>query len=371
MNGLNLNVFKYFPVMPDQASSEAVNYDLLYWWITLLAVFFAGVVVCLTFYLATKYRRGSKADRRNPIDHHSMLEAIFILVPTVLALVTFWWSAAEFVKVRTMPKEAKEVFVIGKQWMWHLQHMNGLRENNELHIPVDTNVKFTMISQDVIHAFFLPEFRAQFHVVPGRYTEMWIRPTKTGKFRMLCAMHCGTQHSEMVGYVYVLSKKDYAKWLENGGDRFKAMPTTMVEAGRKVWTTKGCANCHTNVDNVRAPSLVGIYGKKRILEDGPTVADTEYLRDSILTPWRRLTKGYDPSMPAYEGQMTEEQVLSLVEYIKAGTNMTQPGSLAPFTPAVPGSTEKGMSRTKTATDRANEAASSGMAQSQEGGYDQR
>ena len=371
MNGLNLNVLKYFPVMPEQASTEAVRYDVLYWFVTALAVFFGGLVVLLTMWLAIKYRRGSTADRRNPIDHSKPLETLFIFVPLILAIVTFWWSTVEYLHVRTMPKDSKEVFVIGKQWMWHLQHMNGLRENNELHIPVDTNVKFTMISQDVIHAFYLPEFRAQFHVVPGRYTELWIRPTKTGKFRMLCAMHCGTDHSEMVGWVYVLSKKDYADWLANGGNRFEAMPNTMAAAGKKVWDAKGCGNCHGGSDSVRGPSLAGIYGSQRQLDDGIVSADTEYLRDSILTPWRRLTKGYDATMPAYSGQLSEEDVLNVIEHLKSNSNTTVPGQKDPFRPDSPGSTRKGPTYPKDAADLTNQSASAGMTQSQQGGADQR
>lgn len=371
MNGLNLNVLKYFPVMPDQASREAVSYDVLFWFVTALAVFFGGLVVLLTLWLAIKYRRGSKADRRNPIDHSKPLETLFIVVPLVLALVTFWWSTQEYVKVRTMPTKSQEIFVLGKQWMWHLQHMNGLREMNELHVPVDTNIKFTMISQDVIHALYLPEFRAQFHVVPGRYTELWIHPTKTGKFRMLCAMHCGTDHSEMGGWVYVMTKKDYAEWLAQGGNRYEEMPTTMAAAGKKVWDAKGCANCHSANDTVRGPSLNGIYGSKRELEDGIEVASAGYLRDSIMTPWRRLTKGYDPTMPAYAGQLTEQDVLNLIEYFKAGTNLTTPVQKMPYTPDPRRSTKKGPTSPVDATDMTNQTASAGMTQSRQGGTDQR
>lgn len=371
MNGINLNVLKYFPLMPEQASREAVNYDILFWFINFLAIFFGGTVVLLVFWLATKYRRGSTADRRNPIDHHRGIETLVISVCTSLALVVFFWSMVEYVKFRSMPKDSKEVFVIGKQWMWHLQHMNGVRENNELHIPVDTNIKFTMISQDVIHAFFLPDFRAQYHVVPGRYTDMWIRPTKTGKFKMLCAMHCGTQHSEMVGWVYVMSKQDYAQWLANGGNRYQNNPTTMVAAGKKVWDAKGCANCHSAADTFRGPSLVNIYNKQRVLDDGVAVADNAYLRDSILTPWRRLTKGYEPTMPAYAGQISEEEVLSLIEYLKSNTNTATPGMPQPYTQSAPADSRGGTSRPRSATDLANESESAGFTQADQAGVNKR
>lgn len=364
---MNLNVLKYFPIMPEQASSFAGTYDLLFWWITFLAVFFGVIVVVLMLWLATKYRRGSLADRRNPIDHHTKLEMVIIGVCTVLALVTFWWSMHEYIKYRKMPTDGIEVFVMGKQWMWHVQHTNGIRENNELHLPVDTNVKFTMISQDVIHAFYLPEFRAQYHVVPGRYTDMWVRPTKVGRYRLLCAMHCGTQHSEMVGWVYVMPKNEYAAWLASGGDRTKPQAMTMASAGKKLWDGKGCGNCHGGQDTVRGPSVNGLFGTNRTMDDGSVVkADNEYLRESILTPWKRLTKGYSATMPAYQGQLSEEDVLNLVAYMKAGSATTEPGRKAPYVPSVPNETRLGPSRDKSAIDQANEAASAGMSQSDQG-----
>lgn len=362
---MNLNVLKYFPVMPEQASDNAFTYDLIFWWITLLAVFFATVVIILVGFLALKYRRGSTADRRNPIDHSKTLEYLFIGVPTVLALFTFWWSMNEYIKYRTMPKDGIEVYVVGKQWMWHLQHTNGVRENNKVHIPVDTNVKFTMISQDVIHAFYLPEFRAQFHVVPGRYTELYIKPKRTGTFRMLCAMHCGTQHSEMVGQVVVMSKKDYAEWLANGGDD-KDVAMNPVEAGKKIWDSKNCGSCHASVDTTRGPSLVGIFGKARPLEDGTQVADSTYVRDSILTPWRRITKGYDPTMPAYQGQLVEDDILSLIAYIKSLSNTGAPGSKAPYAPTAPGGKKNLSGSGPNSTERTNASGSAGMTQFEEG-----
>ncbi|MBS1724133.1 MAG: c-type cytochrome [Armatimonadetes bacterium] len=363
---MNLNVLKYFPLMPEQASDEAMSYDHLYWFISGLALFFGVIVVIMTIWLAIKYRRGSTADRRNPIDHHKGFEALIVSSTMILAMFTFWWSMNEYVRYRTMPTKAKEIFVIGKQWMWHLQHMNGIRENNELHVPVDTPIKFTMISQDVLHAFYLPEFRAQYHVVPGRYTELYIKPNKTGRFRILCAMHCGTQHSEMVGWIYVMSKKEFAAWEANGGNKYLPIPTTMAEAGKRVWDTKGCNNCHSGADTFRGPSLAGIYGTTRQLDDGTAVADTSYLRDSILTPWRRLTKGYEATMPAYQGQMTEEDVLNLIEYIKTGTNTAEPGKLSPYSVPSPGGTRFGPTRVKSATDLSNENDSAPMTQAEQG-----
>ncbi len=306
------------PIMPPEASEWAFHYDLQFWTTNILAIFFTMLVGTMILVFVVKYRAGSNADRRNPIDHSLVLELSWSIVPLLIGLCIFFWSATSFIKYREMPKNATEIYVIGKQWMWHLQHMNGIRENNELHVVVGRPVKMTMISQDVIHAMYLPDFRAQYHVVPGRYTELAFTPTAVGKYKMLCAMHCGTGHSEMVGTVYVMSPQDYAEWLKKGGNRFEPTTVTMSDSGKRLFTEKGCANCHTDIDTDRAPTLVGLFGKTREFTTGESLpADREYVRESILTPWRLITKGYDQTMPAYKGQITEEQILDIMAYIKS------------------------------------------------------
>ncbi|MDI9636872.1 cytochrome c oxidase subunit II [Kamptonema cortianum] len=308
-----------FPIAPRQASEHAPHYDLLFGVISLLTIFFTVVVIALMVVLAVRYRRGNKVNRSNNPVHNTALELIWMGVPLILALAIFLWSAINFVKVRTMPDDGIEIFCIGKQWMWHFQHPNGIRENNELHIPVGVPIKMTMISQDVIHAMYLPEMRAQYHVVPGRYTQLAFTPTKPGKYKILCAMHCGTQHSEMVGILYVLSQEDYGKWQEKGGNRYAADAKTLEERGAKLWKEKACGNCHTNVDNPRAPTLANFIGKPRKLDDGTTViADRDYFRESVVNPHRAIVAGYENTMPVYGGQLTEENVISLFEYIKSG-----------------------------------------------------
>ena len=351
-----------FPIMPSQASEWAFRYDLLFWGTNLLTILFTVLVFILIFVLATKYRAGSKADRRNPIDHSNLLEMAWSLPPLALAIGMFAWSAHEFIDYRKMPEKATEIYVIGKQWMWHLQHMNGIRENNELHVLVGQPVKMTMISQDVIHAMYLPDFRSQFHVVPGRYTELAFTPTQTGRFKMLCAMHCGTQHSEMIGTVYVMNAKDYADWLAKGGNRFEPTPLSMADAGKRLFTEKGCGNCHGAVDTERAPTLVGLFGKQReFTTNEKLVADNEYVRESIVNPWRLITKGYDQTMPAYKGQITEEQVLELMAYIKSQSGSAVGDPAAPAVRETLGSTP-GVNGPHSTTDTANREVSAGSAQ---------
>jgi cytochrome c oxidase subunit II len=306
-----------FPIMPEQASEFAPEYDKLFWMTTALTVFFTVLVGAIVIILAVRYRKGNRVNRHNPADTHMTLEVTWSVIPLILGLVMFFWAAKLFVEQRTPPKDAMDLFVIGKQWMWHVQHPNGVRENNTLHVPVGKPVRLTMISQDVIHSFFIPQFRMKQDVLPGRYSVQWFTPTKVGKYNLFCTEYCGTQHSEMGGYVYVMSPADYQAWLASGGDNPPPTRLTPVEEGEKLWDRHSCGSCHTEKDTPRGPSLFGIYGSKRSLEGGgTTVADLAYLRESLLDPYKQLTKGYLRTMPTYKGQLSEEQVLNLIAYMK-------------------------------------------------------
>jgi cytochrome c oxidase subunit 2 len=238
----------------------------------------------------------------------------------------FYAGAKIFVDMRIPPKDCEQIFVIGKQWMWHIEHPNGVRENNTLHVPLNKDVKLILISQDVLHAFFVPAFRTQIHVIPGRYTDLWFKATKLGEYHLFCNMYCGTQHSEMGGTVIVMEPRKYAEWLANNGQSVPHM--TMAQAGARKFNAIGCQNCHGDADSLRAPSLDGIFGKKRIFSDGTSlVADDAYLRDSILEPYNHITAGYGQTMPEYKGQLSEDDVLNLVAYIKStGNRPSSPAS---------------------------------------------
>ena len=325
--------FFNFPVNPPSASNFASEHDALFFTILALSIFFFVVTFFFVIYFALKYKKGSKADRSSPMYENARMEALWIFIPTVLGLAIFVWGVKVYGEMRTPPKDAKEIYVIGKQWMWHIQHPNGVRENNTLHVPEDTDIKLTMISQDVIHAFYIPAFRVQYMVVPGRYTQMWFRPTKVGKYHLFCNMYCGTQHSEMGGTVVVLGKREYAEWLAGNGQSRQNL--TPEQAGEKLFTKIGCANCHGEKDLVpRAPTLVGLYGKTRSTNTGQYVADETYIRESILRPSEKIVKNYGQTMPAYEKQISEEDVMSLIAYIKGGAkgSLLSAGSFAASSP---------------------------------------
>jgi len=305
-----------YPLTPPSASNFASEVDLVYYGLVILTVVFTALVGIFVLIFAIRYKDGNKVDRSRPVHEHLPLELTWSIIPLILGLVMFFLGARAFVHMRTPPKNALEIFVIGKQWMWHIEHSNGVRENNMLHVPVGVPVKLTMISQDVLHAMYIPAFRVQYHVVPGRYTMLWFTATQTGEFHMFCNMYCGTQHSEMVGTVVVMEQNEYAKWLANGG--MAPQTLTMAQAGAKEFSSLGCANCHTSSDTERAPTLYGIFGKTRKMTDGTSVvADDAYLRESVLNPYNRITAGYTQTMPVYGGQINEETVLDLLAYMKS------------------------------------------------------
>lgn len=318
-----------FPFAPEQASNFAVEYDTLFYFITGFTILTTLFVFLLCLGLIIKYKRGSgkPEDRSNPMHHNTVIELASSGGFLAIGLFIFFWGARMYLDMRQPPANAMEINVIGKRWMWHAQHDNGVRENNELHVPVGVPVKLTMISQDVIHSFYIPQFRVQYMVVPGRYTQMWFTPTKPGKYNLFCAMHCGTQHSEMGGYVYALEPSEFAKWKEAGGDRFRPKPELPAAAGKQLYEDFMCGSCHTEQDNKRAPSLYGLYGRERQFTDGSSVvADHDYIRQSLLAPEGKITKGYKSMMQPYA--FTEEQILELIEYIKTLGTPT-----APVTPA--------------------------------------
>lgn len=318
-----------FPIMPEQASTFAPGYDLLFWVTTALTVFFTVIVSAMVAVLAFRYRRGARVDRRNPMDHNIFLELSWSVIPLFMALVMFAWAAKLFVEARTPPKDAMEVFVIGKQWMWHSQHENGVREANTLTVPVGRPVKLTMISQDVIHSFFIPQFRIKQDVLPGRYTSQWFTATKEGTYNLFCTEYCGTQHSEMGGYVRVLNEADFAAWLARGGDDPKMKDPSLADQGKEIFAAKNCGGCHGAQDNERAPSLNALLGKSRKFADGTSAtADRAYIRESIINPYHKIVEGYSNTMPDYKGNLSEEEVLRLYEYIRT-LGSAKPSNAAP------------------------------------------
>jgi cytochrome c oxidase subunit 2 len=297
-----------FELFPEQASSIAPQVDYLYFFLCAVTVFFTALIFVLVVYLGLKYRRKSEA--MPPAVHGNMkLELLWTIIPTIIVMVMFFWSAAVYVRMTRIPDDAMEIYVIGKQWMWKIQHPSGPREINTLHVPIGKPVKLTMTSQDVIHSFYIPAFRVKQDVLPGRYSYQWFTATKPGEYHLFCAEYCGTQHSGMIGKVIAMPPAEYEAWLSG-----VVKDETLDKAGARLFEQYGCAACHGQ----QAPTMAGLYMSQRKLTDGTTVvADDKYLRESILNASAKVTEGYPPIMPSYRGQLTEEQLVQIIEYIKS------------------------------------------------------
>ncbi|PYT82278.1 MAG: cytochrome c oxidase subunit II [Acidobacteria bacterium] len=299
-------------------------------YLTYVCVFFAFLITAAIVYFFFKYHRKRPDEVGAPIHGDMRLEATWIIIPSILALSMFGWGAAVYVDYRHTPPDTLDIYVVGKQWMWKAQQPNGLKEINELHVPVGRNIRLILASEDVVHDFFVPAFRVKMDVVPGRYNTMWFRPTKPGRYHFFCSQYCGTNHALMGGWVTVMDPTDYAAWL-SGTSGGAANP---VDVGAKLFEDKACATCHIADGSGRAPSLNGLYGAQVLLADGTTVtADDAYIRESILQPNAKIVAGYQPLMPTFQGQLTEEQIIALTSYIKSLQSQPVPAKGAGIAPS--------------------------------------
>jgi cytochrome c oxidase subunit 2 len=300
--------------LPIAASTMAREVNWLFFAMLGLTGLVAVGITALMIFFVVRYRRGSKADRRNPPAGAFWLELGWTGIPLVLFFVIFLASTRIYSQFYRPPPNADSVYVEARQWMWQFQHPNGRREINELHVPLGFPIRMVMSSQDVIHSFFVPAFRLKQDVLPGRYTFAWFQPTQLGYFRLSCAQYCGIQHYAMGAEIIVMRPQDYARWLYTGTEQ-----PDLVARGEAVFRQAGCSGCHSPDSSVHAPELRGIYGQQVHLTDGSTViADENYLLDCILEPAKQRVLGYPPIMPTFKGQLTQTDLDALIAYIKSG-----------------------------------------------------
>jgi cytochrome c oxidase subunit 2 len=319
-------MFDNLPLWPERASSMASQVDAIYIFLLVVCGMVALLVFTCLLYFAARYRRrpGVEAEQ---IEGSTPLELTWSIIPLCVFMVFFAWGAIAFFKQSTPPRDATEVYVVAKQWMWKLEHAEGQREINELHVPVGRDVKLIMTSQDVIHSFYVPVFRMKQDVLPGRYTVAWFRATKPGTYHLFCAEYCGTQHSGMIGSIVVMQPAQYEAWM-NGGP---AGPLSAT--GEKIFAELGCSTCHRTDTQGRGPNLQGVFGKPVVLEDGRSVvADENYVRESILDPGAKIVSGFKPVMPTFQGLVSEEQLNALVAYVKSLSAVKPAGTSASATP---------------------------------------
>jgi cytochrome c oxidase subunit 2 len=301
-----------FHLLPADAAVSATRLDSLALCLLLLTGAVAlGVFVLMTVF-AVRYRAGAQVDRSAAPSTGRSLEIAWTVIPLLLFLGVYAWGAIDYVALYRPPARATPVFVVAKQWMWKAEHRNGRREVGELHLPLGTPVRMVMTSQDVIHSFFVPAFRIKQDVVPGRYTSISFTPSRAGEYDLFCAEYCGTDHAMMRGRVVVMPPAEFARWLTEGPRQ-----PGMAARGFALYRSYGCSGCHDAGSSVHAPSLTGLLGRRVHLADGRELtADEAYVRDSILVPGKDVVAGHAPIMPSFAGQIGEEDILAIIEYIR-------------------------------------------------------
>ena len=299
-------------LFPKEASTIAPYADALYFF--LLAMTLVGVLIvgALVFGFSLRYRK-ERSPEATQIEGSTLLEATWTIIPLVIFLVTFVWGALLYFRIYNPPANSMNIYIVGKQWMWKAEHPGGQHEINTLHVPTGRAVQLTMISQDVFHSYSIPEFRVKREVIPGRYSTVWFNATEPGVYHLFCTQYCGTLHSGMIGTVTALSPDDYQKWTDASTSGM-----SLAQNGERLFASLGCNQCHTGDAGARGPNLAGLYGKKVQMEDGSTqLANEAFLRDTILNPSSHVPAGYKPIMPTYQGQISEEGLIDLVEYLKS------------------------------------------------------
>jgi len=326
-----------FPLMPERASRLAQEVDLLTLAWVVISLFFSLLIAVLVLYFFVRFRRRKKEDVGVPEQASWPLEVLWSVIPLAIALVMFFWGTKVFFAISRPPADAVEYQVTGKQWMWKIQHPNGQREINSLHVPVNTPIRLNMTSEDVIHSFFLPAFRVKQDVLPGRYTTAWFEADKPGEYHIFCTEYCGAEHSKMIGTIHVMEQDAYEAWLGGGPP---AKPP--AELGADLFAQLACDTCHISGRESRGPELENLYGSRVQLATGRTVeVDDTYLRESILNPAAKVVAGYQPLMPTYQGQISEEQLGHLLAYIKSLSQQQASGAEAPAAAAEATSSQEG------------------------------
>ena len=332
-------------------SSVSGEYNHFFWLLVAICGTVATGIATFLVYCAWRYRRRDPNELPPQIARYIPAEITWIGLPTLIFIGMFIYGVKLYFDIERPPDNAHVVYVVAKQWMWKLQHVDGAREINELHVPVGQSIELRMISQDVIHSFYVPDFRIKQDVLPGRYTTIWFRATRPGAYHLFCAEYCGTNHSQMRGWIYALSPSEYNRWVQQGGAE-----GSLADTGEKLFHQFACANCHHYSGHGPGPNLIGLYGSAVQLEGGGVgVADDDYIRKSILTPSSQITYGFRQSiMPTYQGQLTEDQVIALIAYIKAmGARPIQDvaAGSAQQTPAHPANSAAQPAPTETNTDK--------------------
>ncbi len=300
--------------MPPQGSEIAANVDSLYAFLLIVSFISCVLVIGGLIYFAIKYRRKHEGEKTPYIAHNTTLEFLWSFIPFVIFMVAFAWGWLVYYQLRSVPENGLEISVLGQKWNWTFTYKSGRASSGEFYVPVDQPVRLVLGSADVLHSFFLPAFRTKQDAVPGRYTQLWFKPQREGSYQVFCTEYCGDQHSSMAAIMHVVSREKYEDWLSN--DPYKGLP--LADIGQKVHTAR-CIACH-NVTDVKGigPSFKGLWGRQETMDDGQQyLVDENYTRESILNPNAKIVAGYPKGvMPTFAGQLNEQELLGLIEFIK-------------------------------------------------------
>jgi cytochrome c oxidase subunit 2 len=300
-----------FGLLPPEASTIAPQMDALFWYLVIISVIGTVLVVVLVVYFSARYQQEAHPVAED-IEGSTVLEVTWTIIPLILFMIAFVWGALLYFRIYDPPANAMNIYVVGKQWMWKAEHPGGQHEINALHVPTGQPIQLTLISQDVFHSFSVPAFRVKREAVPGRYETVWFEATTPGEYDLFCTQYCGTNHSVMIGTVTVMTPDDFKAWAASSTSGM-----SLAQNGERLFASLQCNACHNGTAVSRGPSLAGVFGTKLALANGgDAYVDEAFLRQAILSPSQHVTAGYAPIMPTYQGQISEDGLIDLVEYIK-------------------------------------------------------
>lgn len=302
-------------MLPEAKSPTADSTDALFHFINEVSlVLLLGITIAI-IYFAVKYRRRSKDDKTPVITHNNTLEVTWSVIPLLLTFVIFWWGYTGWLNLRAVPDDAYEVKVTGFKWAWNFEYENGAVSPNELHVPAGRPIKLVMISRDILHSFYVPEYRVKHDVIPNRYTYVWFEAEEPGESQVYCTEYCGTSHSQMLAKVIVHEPEEFNTWLATANIPGSGTP---VEQGKALVETNACQSCHSlDGSDLIGPSFKGIWGREELMSDGTTITvDENYIRESILDPGAKIVDGYQNQMASYQGLLDDDQIDAIIEYLK-------------------------------------------------------
>lgn len=305
---------------PPGGSTLAGDVDSLFYFIYYASAVLFSIVIGLTILFAIRYRRRQQTGKTYGKDHNFALEVTWTVIPTILILIVFVWGFRTYMRMNVVPRDAMEVKVTGQKWFWSFTYAEGANSVNELIVPVNRPVKLLMSSKDVIHSFYVPNFRMKMDVLPNRYTITWFEATRAGEFDLFCTEYCGKGHSEMIGRVKVLGEREYAEWAAAGAG--PAAGETVADYGRRLYQSRACNTCHS-IDGSRnvGPTFQGIFGRQEAMQAGGFITvDENYIRESILNPQAQVVAGFQPVMPTYQGILRDQEIDALIAFMKSLSN---------------------------------------------------